>query len=107
MCLLQASTNSTAVHTSGTSVLDDGSKGEYKGDRIYYDDKPEDIDALDDNAPHRQVDLEIVRARRELGDAAKMVIVIRECAASALDLKETSDSCKPRKSMAGTQGIEG
>ena len=61
-------------------MLDDGSKGEYKGDKIYYDNKPEEIDALDDNAPHRPVDLAIVRAREELGNAAKMVIMIREYA---------------------------
>ena len=67
-----------AVHTSGTSVLDDGSKGEYKAKKIFYDNKPEEIDALDDNAPHRPVDLKIVRARKELGNSAKLVIMTRE-----------------------------
>lgn len=73
-----------SVHTRGTSVLDDGSNGEYKGDKIYYDDKLEDIDALDDNAPHRPVDLAIVGAREELGNAAKLVIMTREYEMSAL-----------------------
>ncbi|KAF2229576.1 NAD(P)-binding protein [Viridothelium virens] len=67
--------NAIFIHTSGTSILDDGANGEYKGDRIYYDNKPEEIDALDDNAPHRQVDLAIVRSRKELGSQAKMVIM--------------------------------
>lgn len=66
------------VHTSGTSVLDDGSKGDYLGDKIYYDSKPEDIDALPDSAPHREIDLAIVKASKELGDKAKLAIMIRE-----------------------------
>ncbi|KAI9697468.1 MAG: hypothetical protein M1820_007803 [Bogoriella megaspora] len=65
------------IHTSGTSVLNDNANGEFKSDKIFYDNKPEEIDALSDNAPHRQIDLAIVRARKELGDAAKLVIMIR------------------------------
>lgn len=64
------------IHTSGTSVLDDGANGAFKGDKIYLDDDPDAINTLSDNAPHRQVDLAIVRASRELGDKAKLAIMI-------------------------------
>jgi nucleoside-diphosphate-sugar epimerase len=63
------------IHTSGTSVLDDKSKGDFKTDKIFYDDRPEDIDALDDDAPHRPIDLEIVRTARRLGEKAKIIIM--------------------------------
>ncbi|KIW24957.1 uncharacterized protein PV07_10633 [Cladophialophora immunda] len=64
------------IHTSGTSLLSDDAKGEYKSDKIFYDDKPEDIDALPDSASHRLIDLAIVRARKRLGNSAKLVIMI-------------------------------
>lgn len=64
------------IHTSGCSVLDDDAKGEYKSDKVYYDDKPEDIDALPDTAAHRQIDLAIVRARKRLGTDAKLAIML-------------------------------
>jgi nucleoside-diphosphate-sugar epimerase len=64
------------IHTSGTSLLSDDAKGNYKGDKIFYDDKPEDIDALPDSASHRLIDLAIVRARQKLGTQAKLVIMI-------------------------------
>ncbi|EXJ95037.1 hypothetical protein A1O1_00155 [Capronia coronata CBS 617.96] len=64
------------IHTSGTSLLGDDSKGEYKSDKIFYDDKPEDIDALPDTAAHREVDLAILRASKRLGTAAKLAIMI-------------------------------
>ncbi|KIY00315.1 uncharacterized protein Z520_04000 [Fonsecaea multimorphosa CBS 102226] len=64
------------IHTSGTSLLSDDAKGEYKSDKIFYDDKPEEIDALPDSASHRLIDLAIVRARKRLGDSAKLVIMI-------------------------------
>ena len=64
------------IHTSGTSVLDDGAKGAFKSDKIYYDNKPEDIDAVPDTAPHRDVDLTIVRAIKQIGDKAKIAIMI-------------------------------
>lgn len=59
-------------------MLDDGALGEYKNGKIYYDHKPEDIDALPDDAPHRPIDLEIVKTVKELGDKAKIAIMIRE-----------------------------
>ncbi|KAF2814088.1 NAD(P)-binding protein [Mytilinidion resinicola] len=64
------------IHTSGTGVLDDGAWGAFKGDKIYYDNEPAAIDALPDTAAHRDVDLTIVRASKEIGEAAKMVIMI-------------------------------
>jgi nucleoside-diphosphate-sugar epimerase len=64
------------IHTSGASLLGDESAGEYVHDKIFYDDKPEDIDALPESAPHRLVDLAIVQARSRLGSAAKLAIMI-------------------------------
>ena len=74
--LLDTLINPLTVHTSGTSVLNDNANGEYKSDKIYYDDKPEDIEALPDDAPHRQIDLTIIRTRKELGAKAKIAIMI-------------------------------
>jgi nucleoside-diphosphate-sugar epimerase len=64
------------IHTSGTSVLDDGALGAHKSDKIYSDNDPASINSLPDTAPHRQIDLAIVRASKELGDAAKLAIMI-------------------------------
>lgn len=64
------------VHTSGTSLLDDNALGEFKSQKIYYDNKPEQIDALPDSAPHRSIDLEIVKVARELAGKAKIAIMI-------------------------------
>lgn len=64
------------LHTSGTSLLDDNSNGAFKSDKIYNDENQSEIDGLPDSAPHRDVDLEIVKAKKELGDKAKISIVI-------------------------------
>lgn len=64
------------IHTSGTSVLDDNSLGAFKSDKIYYDTDPASINALPNSAPHRQIDLTIVRATKTLGDKAKLAIMI-------------------------------
>ncbi|EXJ65766.1 uncharacterized protein A1O5_11007 [Cladophialophora psammophila CBS 110553] len=64
------------IHTSGTSVLVDNSKGMYKSDNIYSDERPEDIDGVPDTAPHREMDLAIIAARRDLGIKAKIIIVL-------------------------------
>ena len=64
------------IHTSGTSLLSDDSAGSFKNDKIFDDEKPEDIDALPDTAPHRQIDLAILRERRELGTKAKIALMI-------------------------------
>ncbi|KAJ1333217.1 NAD-dependent epimerase/dehydratase family protein [Microdochium nivale] len=54
------------IHTSGAALLMDDSKGDFKADKIADDATPNDIDALPDSAPHRNVDLAILRAREEL-----------------------------------------
>ncbi|KAK5057550.1 hypothetical protein LTR84_011550 [Exophiala bonariae] len=64
------------IHTSGTSVLNDDADGEYEGDKIYHDNKREEIDSVLDDAPHRPIDLTIVRGAKELGDKAKLAIMI-------------------------------
>lgn len=64
------------IHTSGTSVLNDNASGEYEGDRIYHDNKREEIDSVPDDAPHRRIDLSILRAQKEIGDKAKIAIMI-------------------------------
>lgn len=63
------------IHTSGTSVLDDKSDGQFKSDKIYTDRTRDDMDSVPDDAPHREVDLSIVKAQVELGDKAKMAIM--------------------------------
>jgi nucleoside-diphosphate-sugar epimerase len=64
------------IHTSGTGVLDDKLNGEFKGEKVYRDDRPQEIDALPDDAPHRPIDLAIVRARETLRNSAKLAIII-------------------------------
>ncbi|ETN37862.1 uncharacterized protein HMPREF1541_07485 [Cyphellophora europaea CBS 101466] len=64
------------IHTSGTSVLDDGAQGQFQGDKIYHDDKREEIDSVPDDAPHRPIDLSIVRAQQALGTKAKIAIMV-------------------------------
>ncbi|SMR56620.1 unnamed protein product [Zymoseptoria tritici ST99CH_1E4] len=66
----------TFIHTSGTSVLDDGSLNAYKSDKIYRDDERSDVDSVKDNAPHREIDIAIVKCQKELGEKAKMAIII-------------------------------
>ncbi|EXJ85130.1 hypothetical protein A1O3_05805 [Capronia epimyces CBS 606.96] len=64
------------IHTSGTSVLDDGAWGEFEGDKIYRDDQRAEIDAVADDAPHRPIDLAVLAAQRRIGDKAKIAIMI-------------------------------
>lgn len=65
------------IHTSGTSELVDNSKGNYVSDKIYTDKDPEDVDrSVPDTAPHREIDLAILKARKELGEKAKIVIIL-------------------------------
>lgn len=66
----------TYVHTSGTSFLSDDSKSAYRSETIFHDDKPEDLDALPDSASHRLIDLEIIRARAEIGPMARIFIIL-------------------------------
>ncbi|KIW87283.1 uncharacterized protein Z519_12186 [Cladophialophora bantiana CBS 173.52] len=73
----KASKSTIYAHTSGASLLGDDSSANFKSDTIYCDDKPEDIDALSDIAPHRLVDLAILEAKQQLGKMAKIAIMIR------------------------------
>lgn len=45
------------VHTSGTNLLTDGTKGLRGTDRILHDDKEQELNSIPDEAPHRNVDL--------------------------------------------------
>ncbi|RMZ87647.1 hypothetical protein DV736_g5125, partial [Chaetothyriales sp. CBS 134916] len=64
------------VHTSGAKVFDDGAKGMFKSDKIYYDDKREDMDSVSDDAPHRDVDLALVHAQEELQEHLRLAIML-------------------------------
>lgn len=64
------------IHTSGTSVFDDQSGNMFKGKKVYRDDDPEEIDKVDDGAPHREIDLAILKASRGgLGKKVKLGIM--------------------------------
>ncbi|THY68903.1 NAD(P)-binding protein [Aureobasidium pullulans] len=67
--------SSIYIHTSGCSLITDESNGEYASDKIYDDNKPETIDSVADDAPHRSIDLAILERRKELGAEAKISIV--------------------------------
>lgn len=64
------------IHTSGTAVLDDGAKGEFLGEDIYDDKAPAKINSVPDSAEHREIDLTILKAQEELGEKAKMAIML-------------------------------
>ncbi|KAI0596187.1 hypothetical protein F4775DRAFT_565991 [Biscogniauxia sp. FL1348] len=64
------------IHTSGTSVLDDGAKASYKSTKVYHDNVRSEIDSVPDDAPHRQIDLTILEAQKQLADKAKIAIMI-------------------------------
>jgi nucleoside-diphosphate-sugar epimerase len=68
--------SSIYIHTSGCSAITDKSEGKYVSDKIYEDDKPETIDSIADDAPHRQIDLAILGHRKQLGAKAKVSIVL-------------------------------
>jgi nucleoside-diphosphate-sugar epimerase len=63
------------IHTSGASVASDDAKGQFKGDKIFSDDKQDEIDALPDTSSHRLIDLTIVRASQRLSPTAKLAII--------------------------------
>lgn len=66
------------IHTSGTSLFDDYATNgnNIQSSTIYRDTHRASIDALPDSAPHREIDLAIVRAQKELGEKAKIAIMI-------------------------------
>ena len=65
------------IHTSGCSALTDANDDGSYSEKIYEDDKPETIDSIADDAPHRLIDLAILsKYRSELGAKAKLSIVL-------------------------------
>lgn len=64
------------IHTSGCSALCEESNGDLASDTVYQDDKPETIDSIADDAPHRAIDLAILKSRSQLGAKAKISIVL-------------------------------
>ncbi|EME43616.1 hypothetical protein DOTSEDRAFT_72852 [Dothistroma septosporum NZE10] len=66
------------VHTSGTSLLTDfpKTKNNAKSSDIYHDTDRQEVDSLPDEAPHREIDLAIVQAQRDLGEQGKLAIMI-------------------------------
>ncbi|KAJ5766016.1 uncharacterized protein N7511_003632 [Penicillium nucicola] len=64
------------IHTSNASLLADEAAGRYMDNIIYDDERPSQIDTLRKDAPHRQIDLEIVRARQALAQFAKIAVLI-------------------------------
>lgn len=64
------------IHTSGTSVLDDRSISAYKQERVYSDKDRSGVDSVPDDAPHRSIDLAVLKAQKEFGENAKIVIII-------------------------------
>lgn len=72
----QQGKSSIYIHTSGCSEITDNSNGDIVSDIIFEDDHPEGIDALPDSAPHRLIDLAILKARKQLGEKAKISIVL-------------------------------
>lgn len=68
--------SSIYIHTSGCGALRDASNGAYVSGSIFDDARPETVDGVADDAPHRAVDLAILQRRAELGDKAKIAIVL-------------------------------
>ncbi|KAH6982456.1 hypothetical protein EDB80DRAFT_657438 [Ilyonectria destructans] len=64
------------IHTSGCSAITDGSNGDHASDTVYQDDKPETIDSIADDAPHRIIDHAILKPHGELGAKAKISIIL-------------------------------
>ncbi|KAM0543280.1 hypothetical protein ACHAPJ_012364 [Fusarium lateritium] len=72
----KAGKSTVYIHTSGCSAITDGSNGDHKSEKLFQDDKPETIDSISDDAPHRSIDLAILEARSEFGAKAKISIVL-------------------------------
>ncbi|KAI0449254.1 NAD(P)-binding protein [Xylaria acuta] len=64
------------IHTSGTAMTSDDGRGAFKSNKVYHDDVTTEIDSLSDDAPHRQVDIPIVKAQKRLGAKAKIAIMV-------------------------------
>lgn len=74
----RADTGSTTIyiHTSGTSVLDDGSHGRFKSEQVFHDNIRAEVDSVPDDAPHREIDNAIVQVQNQMGVRAKVAIMI-------------------------------
>ncbi|OQD88766.1 hypothetical protein PENANT_c003G04486 [Penicillium antarcticum] len=64
------------IHTSGASLLADDAAGRYLDNIVFDDERPSQIDTLRMDAPHRQIDLEIVRSRQALSKFAKIAVLM-------------------------------
>lgn len=73
---VEAGKATTFVQTGGTGTLEDGAGGMHNKGHVYRDDKPGDIEAIPPTSMHRHVDIPIVQAAKELGDKAKIVILL-------------------------------
>ncbi|RYP45603.1 hypothetical protein DL768_008082 [Monosporascus sp. mg162] len=68
--------NTIYIHTSGTSVLADGTPQSGKSSRIFHDNIKSEIDSVADDAPHRKIDLTILDVQKKLRQKAKIAIMI-------------------------------
>ncbi|KAI8624965.1 NAD(P)-binding protein [Xylariaceae sp. FL1651] len=64
------------IHTSGSAMTNDGACGAFKSTKIYRDSEPAEIDSIPADAPHREIDMAIVQAKKSLGAKAKIAIMI-------------------------------
>lgn len=67
------------LHQSGASCLSDARDGvpvDNLNDKVYSDEKPEELDALPESAPHKHIDRAIIKVRNELGEKAKIFIMM-------------------------------
>jgi hypothetical protein len=64
------------IQTSGTGSLGDSAAGQFKTDTVFMDNSPDDIDAVPDSNPHRNVDNAITSRQKEIGIRAKIAIIL-------------------------------
>lgn len=67
------------LHQSGASCLSDARNGvpvDNLNEKVYSDEKPEELDALPATAPHKHIDRAIIKVRDELKDKAKIFIMM-------------------------------
>lgn len=67
------------LHQSGASCLSDARDGvpaDNLNDKVYSDEKPEELDALPESAPHKHIDGAIIKVRNELKTKAKIFIMM-------------------------------
>ncbi|OTB02759.1 hypothetical protein M426DRAFT_322359 [Hypoxylon sp. CI-4A] len=66
--------NTIYIHTSGAGVI--GNQPNAKSDKIFHDNVVSEVDSVSDDAPHRVIDLAIIKAQKELGEKAKIAIIL-------------------------------